>query len=237
VRRPRRLWPATASAGAYASARLPGGHTPWREATYCVVDLELTGLDARRDEIISFGAVPVIDGRVAVARAVYGLARPSGQLSVESVLVHGIRTADLAAAPPLDEAIGALLEAITGRILVVHAASVERAFLAPALRSQGVRLRGPIIDTRVLGRLWLLQRGGVPAGDGRVGVPTLAGLAEALGLPSHRPHHALGDALTTAQVFLALATHLDGIRRETVRSLARADHRVQSWLVYPHRRC
>jgi hypothetical protein len=27
-----------------------------------------------------------------------------------------------------------------------------------------------------------------------------------MGLPSHRPHVAEGDALTTAQVFLALAT-------------------------------
>jgi len=44
-------------------------------------------------------------------------------------------------------------------------------------------------------------------------------MARALGLPVHRPHHADGDALTTAQVFLALATHLDVLERQTVGSL------------------
>jgi DNA polymerase-3 subunit epsilon len=47
-----------------------------------------------------------------------------------------------------------------------------------------------------------------------------------LGLPTHRPHHALGDALTTAQVFVALATHLNAFSTETVRSLARAKTRL-----------
>jgi DNA polymerase-3 subunit epsilon len=38
----------------------------------------------------------------------------------------------------------------------------------------------------------------------------------------HDPHDALGDALTTAQVFIALATHLDARRPATVRSLTAA---------------
>jgi DNA polymerase III epsilon subunit-like protein len=38
----------------------------------------------------------------------------------------------------------------------------------------------------------------------------------------HRPHHAGGDALTTAQVFLALATHLEAFEGSlTLRSLVR----------------
>jgi len=38
--------------------------------------------------------------------------------------------------------------------------------------------------------------------------------ARRFGLPVHRPHHALGDALTTAPLFLAVATGLeaDGVR-------------------------
>ena len=40
-------------------------------------------------------------------------------------------------------------------------------------------------------------------------------------LPAHRPHTADGDALTTAQVFLALATHLDALEPQTVGSLQR----------------
>ncbi|GAA4711491.1 hypothetical protein [Phytohabitans rumicis] len=41
--------------------------TPWREAEFCVLDLETTGLDLRRDEIVAYGAAIVRPGPVAQA--------------------------------------------------------------------------------------------------------------------------------------------------------------------------
>lgn len=208
---------------AYATADLPRRRTPWRQSRWCAVDLELTGLDPREHEIISFGAIPIDDGRAQLQAAVEGLARPAGEISEASIRVHGIRAADLARAPALADALEPLLKVITGRVLVVHAAAVERAFLGRALRERGLRLRGPLIDTQVLGAVWLHER------DGRA--PTslaLGDLATALGLPADRPHHALGDALTTAQVFIALAAHLDARHPETVGSLARTGRRLDT---------
>jgi DNA polymerase-3 subunit epsilon len=206
--------------------------TRWRDAAYCVVDLETTGLDPRRHEIVSFGAVAIEDARVRLGTALHGLVRPAGDLSVASIRIHELRAADLLQAPPLDDVIDQLLAAMAGRVLVAHTARVERGFLRPALRRRDVRLREPIIDTEVLGRLWLLER------DGRAPrrLP-LGTLAASLGLPAHDPHDALGDALTTAQVFLAVATHLDTRRPETVRSLARAGDRLATALIYPRHRC
>jgi len=209
---------------AYARATLPGPRTHWREARLCVVDLELTGLDVLTDEIISYGAVPIDHGRVGADRTVYGLVRPAHAVSGPSVLVHGIRRVDLDGAPRLEEAIAPLAEAMTGRVLVAHAASVERAFLGAALRHFGVRLREPVIDTEVLGRLLMAERGSTPPPFLRLGE-----LVAYLGLPEHRPHHALGDALTTAQAFLALATHLEACSVSNVRSLARAADRL-AWM-------
>jgi len=213
----------TLAAEAYGKAGLPGRRTPWREARYCVVDLELSGLDPRTDEIISFGAVPIDAGLIGAGRSLYGLARPTRPLPGASVVVHGIRTVDLEEAPLVDESVVPLLEALTGRVLVAHSAEVERAFLGAALRRQGVRLREPVLDTAVLGRLLMIERG-----DAAPKYLALGRLAELLGLPEHRPHHALGDALTTAQAFLAIAAHLDKLGRETVGSLARAGDRVES---------
>jgi DNA polymerase-3 subunit epsilon len=206
---------------------LPPRRTPWREARYCVVDLELSGLDPSTDEIISFGAVPIERGLVIAGRSLYGIARPTRPLPEASVVVHGIRTADLDEAPPLDEAIAPLLGAMAGRVLVAHAAGIERAFLSGALRRQGVRLREPVLDTAVLGRLFLLEQGTTPPR-----FVSLGHLAEILGLPEHRPHHALSDALTTAQVFLALVSHLEKGRPETVGSLARAPGRLEAARYY-----
>jgi DNA polymerase III subunit epsilon len=212
---------------AYASARLPHRRTPWREAGWCALDFELTGLDARKDEIISFGAIPIEAGRVQLRGARSGLVRPTREISEGSILVHGIRAADLAQAPALADAVGALVRVITGHILVVHTAAVERAFLGRALRQQGARLRRPIADTEVLGCLWLGERDGHLRR--RLG---LEELANALGLPADRPHDALSDALTTAQAFIALATHLDASRVQTVGSLAGARRSLDSLRVF-----
>jgi DNA polymerase III subunit epsilon len=222
--------PGGTGAQAYRRARPPRGRTPWREASYCAVDLELSGLDPKRHEIVSFGAVPIEDGRVQLGAAVRGRVRPLHPISEASIRVHGLRTADLADAPALDVAIDPLLSAMAGRIPVVHVAAIERGFLRPALRRQGLRLRAPMIDTSMLGLVWLHERdGGAPR---RV---SLGELTRALGLPSHHPHDAVGDALTTAQVFLALATHLDARRPETVRGLVSAGRRLEALLAYPSR--
>jgi DNA polymerase-3 subunit epsilon len=218
------------AARAYVSALLPERRTPWRAARFCVVDLELSGLDPKTDEIISFGAVPVDAGLAGAGRSIYGLARPTRSLPETSVVVHGIRTIDLQEAPPLDEAIVPLLEAMAGRVLVAHAAEVERAFLKVALRRQGLRLRGPVLDTNVLGRLLLAERGESPPRF----LP-LRQLAAELRLPAHRQHHALSDALTTAQVFLAVVSHLEEGGPETVGSLARATSRLDNELRFPSR--
>jgi DNA polymerase-3 subunit epsilon len=140
------------------------------------------------------------------------------------VLVHGIRTLDLADAPPLDVAIEPLLEAMTGRVLVAHVAWVEQSFLRRALRGQGARLRGPVLDTFEMSRLLAFEA------DAPSPSRLLGELATSLNLPVHRPHHALGDALTTAQAFIALATHLEEFRPETVESLARARDRARLYL-------
>ena len=109
---------------------------------------------------------------------------------------------------------------------MAHAAWIERSFLDPVLRRHGMRLRGPILDTRDLGQLLALERGEPSLAS------SLTALARSLGLPVHRPHHALGDALTTAQVFIALATLLDGYAPQTVRTLSLAERRARTLSVY-----
>jgi DNA polymerase-3 subunit epsilon len=212
----------------YAAARPPAGSTPWRSARYCAVDLELTGLDPRRHEIVSFGAVPLADGRVQLGGAISGPVRPRGGVDEEAIRVHGLRPADLLDAPRLETALEPLLGPLAGAVAVAHFADVEREFLGRALKQMTVRMRNPFVDTAVLGALWLSERDDIPPRK----LP-LGELAEALGLPSHRPHHALGDALTTAQVFLALATHLDAHRPQTVNSLAKAEGALRTVRLYP----
>lgn len=205
----------------------PSARASWRSARFIVIDVETTGLDARRDEIISFAAVPVEEARVVVAERVRGLVRPRIAPPAASVEVHGLRAADLEAAPAAPEALAPLLPVLEGRIPVTHRSWVERTFLSPVLRSLGSGLARRGVDTALLWRLLCIERG-----EDDPGWRTLTAIATALGLPFHRPHEAEGDALTTAQVFLALATHLESHGRGSVRELTGAADRVRGWQLW-----
>jgi DNA polymerase-3 subunit epsilon len=200
------------AAARFAQARAPKPGTPWREAQWCAIDLELTGLQ-RSDEIIAIGAVPIRGGALMLGEAISSLAKPGRPPTHASVVIHKLRFADLVRAPSLDDAIEPLLDALAGRIPVFHSSIVERTFLAPELRRRRLRLP-PDADTELLGRRWLRGRDGVaPAGL------SLASLAAYLNQPAEDPHHALGDALTTGKAFIALAAHLDAVEPQTVGSL------------------
>ena len=54
---------------------------PWRSARYCAVDLETTGLDLRRDAIISFGSVGIDGGRVIAGSSIYRLVSGPARVS------------------------------------------------------------------------------------------------------------------------------------------------------------
>jgi DNA polymerase III subunit epsilon len=202
----------------YRDAAFPHPETPWREAEFSVVDLEMTGLDPASAEIISYATVTVRGGNVRLDDARYELVRPRRMPDWDTIRIHGLREVDLEEASPLDDHMDSLLEALTGRPLVAHVAEVERRFLDAAFSTLDAELRNPIVDTAALDRELRQLRGQRAAPREPIG---LTDMVRSLGLPVHRPHHADGDALTTAQAFIALATHLDVFIPQTVGSLER----------------
>ena len=173
----------------------------WGQAQYCAVDVETTGLDLRRDSIVSIGLAPVRDGRICCGENYYSLVRPDGPPSVASMRVHSLRAADLAAAPAADEVADLIATQLSGRVIIAHAAWIERAFLRRLLRRAGAKLTSPVIDTAALARALGYADRTTPGHE-----PSLELLARRLALPVYAPHNALGDAVTTAAVFLAMAT-------------------------------
>lgn len=204
--------------------------TSWRAARFIVVDVETTGLDPRRDEVISYAALPVEEGRIVARDVVSGLVRPAAPPTPRSIEIHGLRAQDLAAAPPPSTALAPLMSAMRDRLLVAHVAGVERAFLRAHRGPLERRLPRPSVDTALLWRLLNIERG-----EGDPGTRSLGDVAASLRLPAHRPHEAEGDVLTTAQAFLALATHLEAHGRGTVAALTGAGWRVRAWrLLHEH---
>jgi DNA polymerase III subunit epsilon len=193
------------------------GSRSWRDTAFAVLDFETTGLDPRRDHVLSFGVVRVEGGRVRLGESVYRVVRPPVPLPPASIRVHGIRPGDLTEAPVLGDVVDELFLALEGRDLVAHAAGVELGFLEQLrVRHRGPRVRQAIDVIDLAGSLAALDRGApVPAS------PRLAALADTFGVPVARTHHAFGDALTTAQLFVVLATRMERLGAGRLRDLAR----------------
>jgi DNA polymerase III subunit epsilon len=186
---------------------------PWREVEFASLDFETTGLDRERDAVVSFGVVPVREGRVVVGEAVHQLVLSAVPSSAESMRIHGILPKDLAHAQPLSVAGQTLRLGLAGRFLLAWFASVEIGYLG---RLYGGRRRSWVrrtIDVRQMAiELEHLDQ------DVR---QSLSSAAKHYGVPVAHPHEALDDAIVTAQLFLVLACRLEERGLGTVRSFLR----------------
>lgn len=208
-----------------ARALDPGiGALPAAEARYVVIDTELTGLDERRDSILSLGGVRVAGGRIVVGDTFYREVRPACELSAASILVHGITPDRVRDLPPIGAVLAEFLRFCGRDILVGHFIGIDLAFLRKEIaRAPGSALANPVLDTWPLYELCRARAGG---SDGpqlpRLADPRLFELARALAIEVHDGHNALGDAYVTAQVFQRLLRHAGRWGLTTAGDLVRA---------------
>jgi DNA polymerase III subunit epsilon len=188
----------------------------WREIACTSLDFETTGLDPARDAVISYGVVPVEEGRVLLRQSEYRTVRPHVAPSTESVKVHHLRAQDLEDAPPLDEVLEPLRVALDGRYLLAWAAGVEIGFLRRLYGGRDRWWRRRTVD--VLHMVVALDE----LDGGRADDYRLEAAAARFGVPVEEAHHALDDAVMTAELFLIVATKLAERGYPTIGSLVRA---------------
>ncbi len=193
----------------YLAQPFPRSGLDYRSAQYLAVDLETTGLDPRRDQILSIGWVLVDGNRIRLASARHHLLRVDGEIPADSAVIHQITDDQAARGLELVGALPELLADLAGRVLIAHHARVEIGFLGAACRrlwGKGLLVR--TVDTQVVARR-LLERRQIPfkASDLR-----LHALCARYNLPRNCAHNALSDALSAAELFLAQAAHRDSGR-------------------------
>ena len=187
---------------------------PWTRVPFASLDFEATGLDFERDTIISFGVVPVNGGRIDVGAAAYQLVDPADvPMDHQAITIHGLRPMDLRGAPSLDAARAALRDGLGRRFLITWFAEVEAAFLDKVFGGGRKAWLRRAVDVRRL----------VAALEERDVGLTLEACAARYGVPVASPHHALDDALVTAQLFLVVATKLAARGITSVKDLQAAD--------------
>jgi DNA polymerase III subunit epsilon len=179
---------------------------PTSRGRLLALDLETTGLDAHA-EILAVGDVPIVDGAVRLGEADHALVRPGRRSAVLGIEAHHLRPVDVADAPRIEEVLPDLLARIgAADAIVVHHAALDVRVLRQACRAIGRRWPDPpVIDT--VGMVEQVRRRQRRLGGPRM-PRDLAGARASLGLPPHRSHDALADAIATAELYLALRARL-----------------------------
>jgi len=171
--------------------------TPLAQTRWIVIDCETSGLDPRRDRLLSVGAVLVRGGRIALAEA-YGAVIAQAQPSApENIVIHGIGGDAQRAGREAKDVLRELGEFSGDGIPAAFHAPFDAEILKRACRSAGVP---------ALPRRWLDLAELAPAlfPARRSAPPTLEHWLGRFGIAPQARHDALGDALATAQLLLVL---------------------------------
>lgn len=197
----------------YFSTPFPNLGTPWNEVEIVSLDFETTGLDPLKDQILSYGKIEIDRGLIKIKTAEHNLIRAKQSIPESSAIIHHI-TDDLASSGLRGrDALPRILNFLKGKVMLVHFNKTEQEFLNAACQAYyGSPFLIPTIDTLALAQRVVSHRNHAIEPQ-RL---RLFNLRDDFKLPGYKAHNALGDALTTAELFLVLegeispssATHL-----------------------------
>lgn len=178
---------------------------------FVALDFETTGLDPKKDEIISIGLVPFDLNRIYLNKAKHWFINPNQPLQKESVLIHGITHSDIVNAPDLQHVLERVLDSLAESIVVVHYRQIEREFLNAALKQRlGEGLIFPLVDTLEIESYIQAKETSTLTARFKGAKPQSVRLSvtrQRYGLPPYTPHHAQTDAIATAELFQAQIAH------------------------------
>ncbi|MFB4392346.1 MULTISPECIES: PolC-type DNA polymerase III [unclassified Pseudomonas] len=204
-------------------ARLPRpaplGVHPLRAQRWVVLDLETSGLNLNRDQVLSIGAVAIEDGAIALGQQFERTLHRPEQKTNSSVLIHGLGPSALAAGCDPAEALVELMEFIGDSPVLAFHAPFDQGMLARALKeSLGHRLQHTFLDVAELAPLLnpetVLREAGLDDWVARFGLEVQA------------RHHASADAQVTAELALILFSQA---RRQQLDSPLQLEQRLRQW--------
>jgi DNA polymerase III subunit epsilon len=174
--------------------------TPLGELSALVLDTETTGLDPLRDRLISLGAVRLAGLRCLRHDVLDLLVNPGRQIPARSTAVHGISDLMVLPAPGFHEVAPGIMAALDGVAVIGHHTMFDLTILRRAAQAVEIDWKDPPwLDTALL---YSALTPGALYFD-------LDAVAEAVGVRPQGRHTALGDALTTAEVYLRLLPQLE----------------------------
>ena len=183
----------------FISQPFPAAPTLVEHSPFFVLDLELTGLNPRKDHIVSIGWVPIHQQEIVLAQARHYLINSPVSVG-QSAIYHGLHDRELKSAHDIADILTELLNQYAGYVFVAHHSKMDEQFLRFACqRCFGKAPRFKFIDTMQIEWQRLLRQGKVVKHDAL----KLPSCLQRHGLPPMANHHALEDAYSCALLLLS----------------------------------
>lgn len=205
---------------------------PLSKYTFVVFDTELTGLNKRNDEIVSIGAVKIVNLNIELAQTFHQYIRPQNLEHTDSTLIHRITPEQLRVMPTIGDVLPDFIRFCGDALLVGHYVALDVNFINKACREVlGGTISNPSVDTMRMAKGYKEAQFMETYGHGNVSTSyNLNDLSNEFGLPRFKPHDALEDALQTAYLFLYLVKKMNQGQIRTLKDLYEAGRNVN--LIY-----
>jgi DNA polymerase-3 subunit epsilon len=165
------------------------------DLTYTVFDMETTGLrPSDGDEILSIGAIRIVNCRVLREERFEQLVDPLRTIPWESVQIHGIHPEMVIGQPTIEKVLPRFQNFVENTVLVAHNAAFDMRFLQLKEQQTSIKILNPVLDTLLLSAVVH------PSHSNH----DLEAIAQRLGIRILGRHTAMGDALSTAELFIKM---------------------------------
>ena len=167
---------------------------------YVCLDCETSGLNPKKDEILSIGAVHIKDNKILMRKTFNVFLKPSNKINAESIKIHHIRPIDLQNGIDPKDAIFELLEFIGSRPIVGYYIKFDVAIISKYTKKFiGIKLPNETIE---ISSMYYKTR--KKSSDYEFIDLKFDTILKNLNIPALGKHDALNDAIMTSMMFLKL---------------------------------
>ena len=169
---------------------------------YVVFDTETTGLNPKKDEILSIGAVKIKDNKILTSQTFEVFVKNSKEISTKSIEIHGIRPIDLQNATEVEDGIKEFLDFIGSRPLIGYYLEFDVAMINKYVKPMlGIKLPNKMIEVSEI--YFDKTVALIPQGNIDLRFDTILKKCD---VPDMGAHNAVNDAIMTAMIYLKLTT-------------------------------
>ncbi|MFK7946312.1 MAG: PolC-type DNA polymerase III [Saprospiraceae bacterium] len=180
-----------------------------KDLRFVVLDTETTGLDIKKDNLLSIGAVVIENQEIIINQSLESIVYNDEKVYNDAILIHGILPTDSSEGKQAKVALEEFINFLDNSVIVAHHTGFDMAMLTRAIQVfyPAFKLYNYDIDTA---RMAMKIDGVSPYKDviDRKKY-TLDALCERYDVEVVERHTAWGDAYSTALLFLKLANILE----------------------------